>query len=190
MEKAHRTQFETKLVESMPKLLTYSSSAFLLGSMLEYLMPIADDNKNIVYTFLEITASFLIISVCLISLTLFASGPGAVGLLSFIVILFSIQDNLVEKIKIVSEKFIGLFCDERPQMENMKNMTNKTIENHTPPVTQETVEDAQTTSTETTTEKATQQITPVLEKPEDKPIDVYYNEYDQDIGATSLSSLF
>jgi hypothetical protein len=113
-----------------------------------------------------------------------------VGLLAFIVILFSIQDNLVEKIKIVSEKFIGLFCDERPVDKKIENMTNKTIENHTPPVTQETVEEAQTTSTESTTEKATQQITPVIEKPEDKPIDVYYNEYDQDIGATSLSSLF
>jgi len=195
MEKLHRSQFETSIVEAMPKLATYSTSAFFLGSFLECTLPRADDKKNVVYTFIEVVVSFLIITICLISLTLFASGPGSSGLLVYIIILFAIQDNLIEKIKLVSEKFVGIFSDERPfvkeKYEKNENYTTPVTQKVTQNVTQEDVSEFQTSSIESSTEKGNQQITPVL-KPKEIPIDKYYqDQYNQnDTGSTSLSALF
>ena len=126
-------------------------------------------------------------SISLISLSLFSTGPGLAGILVYAMILFAIQENTLEKIKIMSDKFISIFSDETPTTQTQQAPMKKPDE--TTQVTEREVEQAQTQKTVSSTEKSVQQITPVDEDiTETSAIEAYYNG--EDDGATSLSALF
>lgn len=121
MEHVYQQRIETALSRALPDVAFYLVCGLTTGSILEYIMPYNEKNKDSIALVLEIFAqiALLVFSFMLIH----TKGGGRNGLIVYILSIIGTQPTLFDKINTLREKVFGV---SKVQEESFK--VEKTIE--------------------------------------------------------------